>query len=322
MRAVAAAQAPSGEIPFGFGSPLGSRSPMFQIQHPIVSSEFVLTTWRNYTLWKDRAYLDEMYPRCQAAMRYAMTLDTDHDGVVNEHPGSENGFPANQYYDIWPWWGTSAYTGSIWLAALRAGEEMAKIRGDAVFAEEMRKWYAPAAAAFYQKLWTGAYYRLYNDPERKRLSDTSLTNALCGQWFAYATGLGDIVPRQTILSSIDAVFRWNAAATAFGAVNGVRPDGTPDETFPDHSAVITVGEVWNFCAMAAFAGRQEDAMRLFNCSYANILLQQRTPWNIPWSLDHNTGAIKWGINYYSNPCVWTLFQALDPGAYAKLGKKS
>ncbi len=320
MRSVAAAQAPTGEIPFGFGSPMGSRSPMFQIQHPIVSPEFVLTTWRDYVLWKDRAYLDAMYARCQAAMHYAMTLDTDHDGVVNEHPGNEKGFPANQYYDIWPWWGTSAYTGSIWLAALRAGEEMAKIEGDKAFAEEMRRWFDAGSKSFYAKLWTGAYYRLYNDPERKRVSNTSLTNALCGQWYAYATGLGEIVPAATIPSEVDTVFRWNVAATPYGAVNGVRPNGRPDETFPDHSAVITIGEVWNFCALAAYAGRKEDAMRLFVDSYSNILLRQRTPWNIPWSLDRTTGAIKWGVNYYSNPCVWTLFQALDPAAYALMAK--
>jgi non-lysosomal glucosylceramidase len=288
------------------------------VQHPIVSPEFVLVTWRNYVLWKDDKYLDEMYPRCQAALRFAMTLDKDKDGVVNEDPGSETGFPANQYYDIWPWWGTSAYTGSIWLAALRAGEEMAKKKGDAAFADEMRKWYQTGSNSFYQKLWTGSFYRLYNDPERNRVSDTCLTNGLCGQWFAYVTGLGDIVPRATILSTVDTVFRRNVPATKYGAVNGVRPDGAPDETFPDHSAVITIGEVWNFCAMAAFAGRKEDAMRLFIDSYANILLQQRTPWNIPWCLDRNTGSIKWGINYYSNPCVWTLFQALDPDTYAKL----
>ena len=49
-----------------------------------------------------------------------------------------------------------------------------------------------------------------------------------------------------------------------------------------------------------------------------ILATQRPPWNIPWSLDPRTGAIKWGVNYYSNPCVWTLFQALAPKTYRKL----
>ena len=320
MRSIAKVQAESGEIPFAFGSPTGSRSPYFHVQHPIVSPEFVLVTWRNVYLWQDTAYLDEMYPHVQAALRYSMTLDKDGDGVIDEDPGSETGFPANQYYDIWPWWGTSAYTGSIWLAALRAGEEMAKRKGDAAFAQELRGWYDKASASFHDKLWTGAYYRLYNDPAHERASQTSLTNALCGQWFAYTCGLGEIVPQDTILSEIDAVLQWNVGATPYGAVNGVRTDGLPDETFPDHSAVITIGEVWNFCAMAAFTGKKDEAIRLFVSSYENILAKQRTPWNIPWSLDRKTGAIKWGINYYSNACVWTLFQALDPETYAKLAK--
>ncbi|MCX5759486.1 MAG: GH116 family glycosyl hydrolase [Candidatus Hydrogenedentes bacterium] len=320
MRSVAAAQKLDGEIPFGFGSPMGSRSPYYHVQHPIVSPEFALLTWRNAALWNDMDYLKEMYPRVQAALRFAMTLDKDGDGLVNEDPGNEKGFPANQYYDIWPWWGTSAYTGGIWLAALRAGEEMAKRMDDAAFATELRGWYERGLKAFGDKLWTGSYYRLYNDPEHQRMSATSLTNALCGQWFAYASGLGEVMPKECILEQIEAVLRWNAAATPYGAVNGVGPDGMVDETFPDHSAVITIGEVWNFCTMAVYAGHAREAVELFTTSYGNILLLQRTPWNIPWSLDRNTGAIKWGINYYSNPCVWTLLEALDPMTYEQLAK--
>ena len=319
MQAVAAAQADTGEIPFGFGSPAGSRSPYFHVQHPIVSSEFVLLCWRNYRLTGDASFL--MYDRVQKALRYAMTLDKDGDGLVNEDPGSDKGFPANQYYDIWPWWGTSAYTGSIWLAALRAGEEMARLQGDQPFADELRGWFERGRASFEQKLWTGHCYRLYNDPADKRKSDTLLANGLCGQWFAYAAGLGELLPKDRIDSHISAVLRLNAAATKYGTVNGVTPDGKPDVTFRDHSAVLTIGETWNFCAMTAFAGRTDEAVSLFEKSYENILLNQRTPWNIPWSLDPKTGAIKWGINYYSNPCVWTLFQALAPDVYAALASK-
>lgn len=320
MRTIAKAQAESGEIPFGFGTPMGSRSPMFHVQHPIVSSEFALTTWRNFSLWRDEEYLKEMYPAVQRALRYAMTLDKDQDGLTDEDPGSEKGFPANQYYDIWPWWGVSAYTGGIWLAALHAGEECAKQLNDTAFADELRGWRERGEKSYEEKLWTGQYYRLYNDVAKNRKSDTSLTNALCGQWFAYAAGLGELLPRDHILSVIDTVLKRNVAATPYGAVNGVTPDGKPDVTFPDHSAVNTIGETWNFCAMMAFAGRKDDAVNLFNRSYENILLRQATPWNIPWSLDRETGAIKWGVHYYSNPCVWTLFQALDPEGYATLGK--
>ncbi len=310
MGQVAAAQVPNGEIPFGFGIPMGSKSPYFHCQHPIVSTEFVLLCWRNQLLWKDTAYLKEMYPTVKKALQFAMTLDKDGDGLADEDPGSETGFPANQYYDIWPWWGVSSYTGSLCLAALKAGEQMAQAAGDTAFAEELKALFEKGSKSFDQKLWTGEYYRLYNDTTGKRISNTLLTNALCGQWFAACNGLPDLVSRDQLTKHIQSVFKLNVAATPFGAVNGVGPDGKVDESFKDHSSVITIGEVWCFCAMAAASGMKEEAITLFNRSYENIALLQKTPWNIPWCLDRETGAIRWGIHYYSNPCVWSLFQVL------------
>lgn len=313
-------QAESGQIAFGFGTPLGSRTPMMDLQRPIVSTEFVLLCWRNFVLWKDEAYLREVYPAMKRAMQYALTLDTDGDGLVNEAPGSDTGFPANQYYDIWPWWGTSAYTGSICLAALRAAEMAAEKLGDDAYREEIGGVRVRAQEAFERLLWNGSYYRLYNDPAKARSSETSLTNALCGQWFAYAAGLGELVSRERVLSVIDTVLRLNDGATGYGAVNGVRPDGMIDDSFGGHSAVITIGEVWNFCAMAAFAGRKEEAIRLFEESYGNVVLRQCGPWNIPWSYKADTGEVSWGVHYYSNPCVWTLYQALDEAGYESLAR--
>jgi non-lysosomal glucosylceramidase len=313
MREVAKHQAENGQIPFGFGAPLGSKSPMMNLQIPIVSTEYALTVWRNYSFWKDADYLKEAYPSAKKALQFAMTLDTDNDGLVNEAPGSEEGFPANQYYDIWPWWGTSAYVGGISLAAWRAGEEMAKLQSDAEFAKTLHDLYERGAKAYDEKLWTGTYYRLYSGDDKHPASDTSLTNALCGQWYAYSTGLGEILPKGKVASTVDTVFRLNVATSPYGMVNGVKPDGTPDTSFKDHSAVLTIGELWCFTAMAAQEGhRKEDALQLFNKSYENIALKQKTPWNIPWSLDPATGAIKWGINYYSNPCVWSLLMAVAP----------
>ncbi len=314
MRALAAAQTEEGEIPFAFGRGASTRSPYYKVQHPIVSTEFILMAWRDYQLWEDEAWRREMYPHVLDALRFAMTLDKDGNGLINEDPGSETGFPANQYYDIWPWWGESAYTGSICLAALAAAEQFAE-KAEAPCPLPVAEWRAKAARAFDERLWTGEYYRLYNASAMDRRSETSLTNQLCGQWFAYTCGLPRIVPGAHIDSVIDTVLRLNVPATPYGAVNGVQPDGAPDRSFPDHSAVVTIGEVWNFCAMAAFAGRRDDAVALFNESYGNILLSQHTPWNITWSIDPGTGKLKWGINYYSNPCVWTLFQALAPEAY-------
>jgi uncharacterized protein (DUF608 family) len=313
-------QIPSGQVPFSFGGPTGVKTPNFDLQKPIVSTEYVLTCWRNFALWHNDQYLRETYDSMKKAMDFAFTLDTDGDGLVNEAPGSAEGFPANQYYDVWPWWGTSAYTGSICLAAIHAMEQAATAVSDHAYAARMREVGEKASRTFDDLLWTGAYYRLYNDPVGKRRSDTVLTNALCGQWFAYACGLGDILPRDRVLKHIDTVLRLNAKASPYGAVNGVKPDGSIDQTFAGHSAVITIGEVWNFCAMAMHAGRGDEAIALFNSSYENVALRQKSPWNIPWCYNHQTGRIQWGINYYSNPCVWTLLDALSAETYTMLAK--
>jgi glycogen debranching enzyme len=52
----------------------------------------------------DEDFVRRLWPNIQDAMKYAAFLDSDGDGVVNEHahalPGDN--WPANQFYDQWP----------------------------------------------------------------------------------------------------------------------------------------------------------------------------------------------------------------------------
>ena len=53
----------------------------------------------------DETFLKRMWPNVADAMKYNAFLDNDHDGLVNEHPHALPGenWPANQFYDQWPW---------------------------------------------------------------------------------------------------------------------------------------------------------------------------------------------------------------------------
>jgi non-lysosomal glucosylceramidase len=251
-------------------------------------------------------------------MQYAMTLDTDGDGLIDDAPGSESGFPANQYYDIWPWFGTSAYTAGIGLAALRAAEEMARDQGDPAFAAWCHERYARGCASFEDKLWNGTYYRLYNDFDHGRMSETSLVNQLCGQLHAWACGVGDIHPPANVLSALRTVGLRNARATRWGAVAGVKPDLTPDESGTSQSREVVVGETWNYAATALYAtrGQADDseiraqALRAAENAYQAIL-QSGTLWNQHFSYGAADGNPVWGSHYYSNLCIWALPFALD-----------
>ena len=75
--------------------------------------------------------LAHFYDSAKRAIRYQHSLDDDGDSLVNDqaHVQPTELWPANQFYDIWPWWGTSAYVAGTWLATLTCGEAMAKADG-------------------------------------------------------------------------------------------------------------------------------------------------------------------------------------------------
>jgi non-lysosomal glucosylceramidase len=81
--------------------------------------------YRDYVLTgrQDKEFLREYWPAMRGAIEYLRQFD--HGGGVPEN----SGYP-DQTYDDWVVSGVSAYSGGLWLAALRAGEETARIVGD------------------------------------------------------------------------------------------------------------------------------------------------------------------------------------------------
>ncbi|RLE70617.1 MAG: hypothetical protein DRJ37_06250, partial [Thermoprotei archaeon] len=299
MRYFAFLQREDGAIPFAFGKPEFFDKPYYETQKSINSSEFVLMVYRDYLFTRDERFLNDLYPNVKKAVRYAQTLDTDGDYLVNE--------VSMQYYDQWRFYGTSAYVAGIWLAALRAAEEMARLLGDEDFARECRTWFERGRESYERKLWNGTYYRVYSEPETGRISEVCLCNQLMGQLYAYLLGLGDMFPREHIVSALKAIYRLNAKATKFGAVSGVRPDGTPEPgRFSD---TVIFGEIMNYAATCLYVGLREEGLEVAKRAYENVAKYQKSPWNVYFDYNRETGEPVWGSNYYSNMCVWHLLPA-------------
>ena len=103
------------------------RDPRYHCQHPLNSGQYAQMIYRLYLRTGDRDLLAHFYDSAKRAIRYQHSLDDDGDGLVNDqaHVQPTELWPANQFYDIWPWWGTSAYVAGTWLATLSCGEAMA-----------------------------------------------------------------------------------------------------------------------------------------------------------------------------------------------------
>ncbi|HET9519822.1 MAG TPA: non-lysosomal glucosylceramidase [Candidatus Limnocylindrales bacterium] len=209
-----------------------------------LAPKFVLQVWRDAVADPvgGDALIRDAWPTVDAVLTGLAGYDRDGDGLP-EHDGPD------QTYDTWPMHGPSAYGGSLWLAAVAAAAAMADRLGLADDAARWRAWFERGRAAFDARLWRGDHYA-YDDGGGPS-SDSVMADQLAGQWYADATGLGDLVPPDRVETALRTIHRLNVCGFAdgtMGAVNGMRPDGTVDGS-SEQSKEVWVGTTY---ALAAF----------------------------------------------------------------------
>jgi non-lysosomal glucosylceramidase len=217
-----------GAVPHDLGVPEGD--PFISVNEPgwqdtndwkDLNSKFVLMVYRDYVLTgrTDKEFLREMWPAVQAAMTYLQQFD--HGGGIPEN----SGYP-DQTYDSWIVRGVSAYCGGLWLAALRASEETARILGENRSADDYNALFKKAQKTYIDKLWNGEYFRYDAQSEYR---DSIQADQLAGQWYANMTGLGDLVPKGMQISALKKIFANNVMKFGngeMGAANGMAADGS------------------------------------------------------------------------------------------------
>jgi non-lysosomal glucosylceramidase len=215
-----------------------------------LNTKFVLMVYRDFVLTgaKDTAFLRYTWPAVKESIEYLRQYD--HGTGIPEN----DGYP-DQTYDTWMVKGVSAYSGGLWLAALRAGEEIGRALGDPAAVTKYHDMFSKAQRSYIQALWNGEYFRYDTVSEYK---DAIQSDQLAGQWYANMTGLGDLVPREMRLKALHKVFDFNVMKFAngqMGAMNGMAADG---------SLILTneqVHEVWTGTTYGLAAAMLSEGMK-------------------------------------------------------------
>jgi uncharacterized protein (DUF608 family) len=186
--------------------------------------KFALLVLRDYLWTGHKTILQEMWPHVKAAMDHNLSLD-EHGVLLPYHYDRSltDTYIASQTYDVWDFLGYSAYVSSIWLAALKATKEIARIMGDAVYAAKMEEVCAKAKSNMEKLLWNGEYYNLWVDPPSGKVNYYCMADQLNGQWFANFLKLGDILDKDRIRSTLKAIFKYNYDPE-IGLLNGALPE--------------------------------------------------------------------------------------------------
>jgi len=138
-------------------------------------------------------------------------------------------------YDI-NFQGPNTFIGSLYLAALRAGEEMAKEMGDQNFAERCRKIFESGSRLSIERLWDGEYFVQLVDLEKHpkhQYGRGCLSDQLFGQGWAHQLGLGYIYPLEYVEKALQSIWKYNWAPDV-GPYNAVHK---PERVFARSSEV-------------------------------------------------------------------------------------
>ncbi|XP_028403641.1 uncharacterized protein LOC114526285 [Dendronephthya gigantea] len=164
----------------------------------------VLKTYREIRQIAPQDFVDKVWPKIKAMMeRYMNKLDSKKQGLLT---GAQ---PCT--YDRGTY-GIDTFIGCLYLCALRAAEEMAKLMGEDDLAQIYHQRFQIGSNNLDQYCFSNGKWYTQVTPQshpEESLGCATFVDALLGQWWAYSLGLGPLLPRDHIQSHLSWVFKRN-----------------------------------------------------------------------------------------------------------------
>jgi len=268
----------------------------------------VLKAYREHQLSSDDAFLKRNWPRIKKSLEFLINEDANSDGLLE---GSQH-----NTYDI-NFFGPNTMVGSLYLAALRAAEEMAQEMGDLDFAETAKRICESGRRLTMESLFNGEYFIQKVDLEKHpkhQYGDGCLSDQLFGQGWAHQVGLGSIYPSETVTTALESIWKYNWAPDIGPQNEAHKPlrwFASPGEaglftcTWPKskHLAegVLYKNEVWTgieyqVAGNMAWDGMLTEALAICRGVHERYHPSKHNPWNEVECGDHYArGMASYGV---------------------------
>ncbi|CAN5280006.1 non-lysosomal glucosylceramidase [soil metagenome] len=314
-------QAPEGYIPHRTLVPLAARQlwdvPIGGPENPALDGMLgtVLKVYREVRQGAGQEWLDRYWPNVKRLLVYIeSSWDPDHDGILDDEQGNT--------FDI-AFYGPNMFIGSLWLAALRAGEEMAKLQGDRPEEKRLHDLFIKASNAYDEKLWNGEYYVQVRDetaPPEQQYGAGCLSDQLIGQWWAHQLDLGYILPEDHVRTTLRSIVRHNfrqgfhgwvpeervfADGDDAGLLNLTWPHGGRPDVPTRYWDEVWTGTEYQVAAHCIMEGLVDEGMRVAAAARDRYSGEKRNPYN----------DIECGDHYVRAMSGWTILDALSGYRY-------
>lgn len=291
---------------------------------------FILGVYMSYHWRNAPEFTDAMWPHVKQAAQWQIQR------------AKEYGLPNNlvSTYDLSGFESKNlvSYNGFLHLAAMQAAAALADAKGDKAFADECRQSFDTGQEVLMKNLWNGEHFRCWWNKEGP-LENKLHVDSLYGQLWGYLLGLDDIVPRDALLSHLQAEVRY--ADSPYGLQVILDPakkrPGPPDVSdFLNTGSVDDLGKynhknlnqtVWqvgsiNWTTMNLFLGNEVDD----SLSQAKKLINHwRLTLNDQW--DYRDLSALWDGHPYCNShygrqlMFWAIPMALSGQEYSAVERR-
>ncbi|MEW5982233.1 MAG: GH116 family glycosyl hydrolase [Acidobacteriota bacterium] len=270
---------------------------------------YILKALREHQMSPDSRFLERNWPRIRKATEFLIDQDANADGLIE---GSQH-----QTYDE-NYFGANTMVGSLYLGALRAAEEMARVTGDTAFADRCRRIFEAGRQRSMAALFNGEYFiqRVdLNEHPDWQYGDGCLADQLFGQGWAHQVGLGYLYPREAVAAALRSIWtycwapdvgpqnrahdpeRWFAFPGEAGLFTCTWPKsrhlGPKSTRYRDE---IWTGIEYQVAGHLAWEGMVLEALAICRGVHERYHPSKHNPWNEIECGDHYARALaSWGV---------------------------
>jgi uncharacterized protein (DUF608 family) len=269
----------------------------------------VLKCWREHLMSADDGFLKRNWPKIRKVVEYLLRRDGNDDGLLEDDQ--------HNTYDI-QFFGANTFVGSLYLAALRAAEEMAKLCGEPDFAARCHHVFESGSKLTLERLWNGEYFVQQVDlakHPKDQYADGCLADQMFGQGWARQVGLGNLYPQEKVVSALRSIWKYCWAPDvgpqsmhhlperyfARAGQAGMFVCTWPKSKHMGNEGVRYRDEVWTGCEYQVaghmiWEGLVEEGLAIVRGIHERYDGRIRNPWNEVECGDHYARAMaSWGV---------------------------
>jgi hypothetical protein len=269
---------------------------------PDLCCSFVLQHARHAWTTGDKTFADQAWPRVKKAIE-------KHGRWADEGNGIAQLGDLGTSYDSYHYIGTTAYMGTLWMAALKVARKWAAGESDEAFGAKLDAWLAAAEARLEEDLWNGEFYRAYASPGNPT-NENCHAGMLAGAFYTHLLTGEDVLPRPRLEACVEALMRLNCSDTLTVPADEAAPEGGAGSLYG------WLPYIEAFALTACMQMRHERALPVWRKMIAVMQGERnRHPCDTRLMYRPQSGDLSWGAYYMTAPASWLVYDAMCDFTY-------